>query len=338
MKTAFFVNEEWEKEYFQKKAHEVNISDIDFIKGTLSKDSIPQGDYEGLVVFINSKVDKEVIDAFPNLKFVATRSTGFDHIDVKQCAEKGVTVMNVPTYGTATVAEHVFALLLTLSKNVYISYDQIRETGSFSLEGMRGFDLEGKTLGVVGTGNIGLHTIQIAKGFGMRVVAYDVYPKPKEAERLGFEYKTLDEVLGEGDIVTIHVPYNEYTHHLIGRENLYKMKKGAVLINTSRGGVVETEALVSALKDGHLAGAGLDVLEEEGAISDELGLLTEGHPEEHNLRTLLSNHVLIDMPNVIITPHNAFNTQEALQRILNTTLENIKSFYGGNPINTVTVA
>lgn len=337
MNIGFFISEDWEEEYFSKKAKECGIGGIEFIKGILDKDHIHSGNYDGIVIFVDSKIDEAVINSLPNLKFIATRSTGFDHIDIEICKQKNITIVNVPAYGANTVAEHAFALLLTLSKKIYISYDQIRKTGSFALDGLRGFDLEGKTIGIIGTGNIGLHSIKIANGFGMNVIAYDVNKDDEKAQKYNFVYKDCEKVLAESDIVTLHVPYNKHTHHFMDRQKIYNMKKGAFLINTSRGGIVETSALVSALKDKHLGGAGLDVLEEEGAIHDELSLLTEGHPEEHNLKTILSNHVLIDMPNVIITPHNAFNTEEALKRILDTTLDNIKSIQEGSPINIVTV-
>ncbi len=167
----------------------------------------------------------------------------------------------------------------------------------------------------------------------MNVLVCDVKPDEKLAEKLNFKYDEFENVLTKSDIVTLHVPYLKATHHLINAENIAKMKKGAYLINTSRGAVVETEALVGALKSGHLAGAGLDVLEEEGIMRDEFSFITKVDSKEHDLKAVLAGHVLIDMPNVIVTPHNAFNTKEALSRILNTTLDNIKSFIDGKPIN-----
>jgi D-lactate dehydrogenase len=177
--------------------------------------------------------------------------------------------------------------------------------------------------------------VRIARGFEMNVIACDTYPDEEFAKEMNMTYCEPLRALQEGDIVTLHVPYTKETHHLINKSNIAMMKRGAYLINTSRGGVVETEALVKALKDGHLGGAALDVLEEEGVIRDELEFFMEGRAEEHNLKTVLANHILFDMPNVIITPHNAFNTWGALQRILDTTLENIKAFAEGKPSNLV---
>ncbi len=169
----------------------------------------------------------------------------------------------------------------------------------------------------------------------MEVVAYDVHADEQLAKDEGFSYMGLEEVLARSDIVTLHVPYSQATHHLIDAERIRQMKKGAYLINTSRGGVVDTQALVVALQEGHLAGAGIDVFEEEDVIMDEVDFLVKGRAEGHDLKTVVANHVLLDMPNVVITPHNAFNSKEALQRILATTVTNIKSFQEGKPVNII---
>ncbi|MFH1759054.1 MAG: NAD(P)-dependent oxidoreductase, partial [Patescibacteria group bacterium] len=184
-------------------------------------------------------------------------------------------------------------------------------------------------------GNIGKHVIHYANAFGMKVIAYDKFPNKELAVTENFSYVKFDDLLKKSDIVTLHVPYLKSTHHLIDKKALSNMKKDAYLINTSRGAVVDTEALVEALQKKKLGGAGLDVLEEEGVTKDEMTFLFHGHPKEHNLKTILANHILIDMPNVIITPHNAFNTREALYRILDTTVENIKEFIKGKPINII---
>ncbi len=337
MKIAFFEIEKWEIDYIKAQMPSVELF---FSENKLDKDNFPQErDFDAISVFVGSKVDKEVIDAMPNLKLITTRSTGFDHIDYKYAASKNVQTAYVPGYGDNTVAEFAFGLLLSLSRKIYEAYDRIRETGSFSLDGLRGFDLKGKTIGIVGTGRIGQHMIKMAKGFDMNVIAFDAFPNEKLAQELGYKYVSFDDLLGQSDVISLHVPYIKgngesgkekgeiiSTHHLINLQNINKIKKGALLINTARGPIVETGALVKALNEGILGGAGLDVLEEEGAIQDEKTLLLHGHPEEHNLKTVLENHVLIDMPNVIITPHNAFNTKEALQRILDTDISNIKSF------------
>ena len=333
MKIAFFNLENWEKEIAENYLKDQEISFFDY---ALNKDNLPEEkDFDIVSVFVDSEVDSKVLEALPQLKFIVTRSTGFDHIDLKACASKNILVSNVPAYGDNTVAEFTFGLMICLIRKIFLAYDRIKEIGSFSLEGLRGVDLKGKTLGVIGTGRIGSRVVKIAKGFEMNVIAYDPFPNKKLSEEFNFPYLSFEEVLKSADILTLHVPYNEKTHHLINKDNISLIKKGAYLINTSRGGIVETEALIKALKEGILAGAGLDVLEEEGVVKDEMGFLFRGHPEEHNLKTVLANHILIDMDNVIITPHNAFNTQEALQRILETSLENIKTFIQGSPVNLV---
>jgi len=314
MKIGFFEIEDWEIDYLK---NQLTSAELFFTKEKLNKDNLPQ----------ERNFD---INAFPNLKLIATRSTGFDHIDLKAAKEKNIPIAYVPGYGDNTVAEFAFGLILNLSRKIYTGFDQIRETGSFSLEGLRGFDLNNKTIGIIGTGRIGRYMVKIAKGFGMKVIAFDVKPDENFAKEMSFQYLSLDDVLVQSDIISLHVPYMKETHHLINSQNISKIKKGALLINTSRGAVVETESLIRGLNEKILGGVGLDVLEEEGAIQDEKTLILYGRPEEHDLKTLIQNHVLIDMPNVIITPHNAFNTQEALQRILDTDLENIKSFIEKN--------
>jgi len=177
--------------------------------------------------------------------------------------------------------------------------------------------------------------IRMAQGFGMRVIGFDAFPNAELSHTLGFEYATLPDLLAQSDIITLHVPYNEHTHHLISKENIGGIKRGAYLINTARGAVVETDALVDALKSGVLAGAALDVLEEEGDLADATALLSAPHPNEATLKVMLQNHYLIDHPRVIVTTHLAFNTQEAVERILSTTVENIRSFAAGTPTNIV---
>ncbi|MCK5285868.1 MAG: hydroxyacid dehydrogenase [Candidatus Pacebacteria bacterium] len=334
MKILFFYNEEWEKDYFQKGIGD-NIN-VEFLKGRAQDHSeFKDDEAEILSVFVGSQIDSAVFDKFPNLKYVATRSTGFDHIDIGEAKKRNIVVSNVPAYGSVTVAEFTFALLLSVSRKIFPAYDQILEQGNFEKEGLRGFDLKDKVLGVIGTGKIGQHVIQIAKGFGMEVVAFDVNKDEKMAKEKGFEYLEMGEVLARSDVITLHLPFNSYTKHIINKESFGKMKKGVVLINTSRGGVMETQALVEALKDGTVAGAGLDVLEAEIYMGKELDLLRNEDSKEEDIDTVLNNEYLIENPNVIITPHNAFNTQEAIERIFDTTVTNIKSFSQGELINKI---
>lgn len=284
-------------------------------------------------VFVYSQVTADRIKSAKHLKLIATRSTGFDHIDRASCQKRGIPVANVPFYGENTVAEHTFALMLSLSRKVHQAYHRTIR-GDFSFEGLQGFDLQGKTLGIIGTGHIGLHTIRIAKGFGMNVIAYDVVKNGFMAETLGFRYVTLEILLAHSDIITLHAPYNAHTHHLINRTNIQKIKRGALLINTARGGLIETEALALALDQGILAGAGLDVLEGEELIKEERQILSQDFPADR-LKTLVQNHFLLNRENVVITPHIAFNSKEAFMRILETTVKNIEAFLAGKPENVV---
>lgn len=333
MKIGFFELEGWENDIIQKSFPD---DELFFSGNKIDVLNLPsQKDFDIISIFVNSRLNSEVLTVLPNLKLLTTRSTGYDHIDLKACAEKNVSVAYVPGYGDNTVAEFAFGLMLNLTRKVYQAIDQIKEHGSFSLEGMRGVDLKGKTLGVIGAGRIGKEVIKIAKGFSMKVIANDPYPDEEYAQQMGYIYVSLEELLKQSDIITIHAPYLPQTHHLINKNNIKLIKRGAYLINTARGPIIETEALIQALKEGILAGAGLDVLEEEGEVKDELNFLAKNHPREQILKNMLYNHILMEMPNVLITPHNAFNTKEALGRILNTTIDNIKSFKEDKPINLV---
>jgi len=333
MKLAFFELEGWEEKILKESfpGQELFLS-----KEKIDELNMPApADYDAVSVFVDSRINVKTLVAFPNLKFLTTRSTGYDHINLDDCKAKNIQVAYVPGYGDNTVAEFAFGLILNLTRKIYQGIDQMKEAESFSLTGLRGVDLKGKTIGIVGTGRIGKEMIKIAKGFGMNVVAYDPYPDLKFAADMGFQYLSLEDLLKNSDIVSLHCPYNEKTHHLINKQNVSQIKKGAYLINTARGGIVETDVLVEALQSGILAGVGLDVLEEEGETKEELTFLTKAHPREEELKTMLENHILMKMPNVLITPHNAFNSQEALERILRTTIENINGFLNGKPVNLV---
>ncbi len=330
-KIAFFELEGWEEKTIREA---FPGDDLYLSQAKVTSLCLPEtNEFEVVSVFVDSRIDQNVFDCFPKVKCIATRSTGYDHIDLAVAAQKGASVLYVPGYGDNTVAEFTFGLILNLTRKIYSGVDQVKETGSFSLKGLRGTDLKGKTLGIIGTGRIGKEVVKIAKGFDMQVVAYDPYPDQKFAEELGITYITLEDLLKNSDIITIHCPLTKETEHLINKKNISFIKKGAYLVNTARGPIVETAALIDALKNQTLAGAALDVLEEEGETKDELDILALGHPREEELKTMLENHILMKMPNVLVTPHDAFNSQEALERILNTTIENIKSYLAGNPQN-----
>jgi D-lactate dehydrogenase len=331
MRMAFFEVKDWEEKYLKRrlKGHFLKFSNR-----VLSLENVHQAkDFDVLSVFIYSKIDRRIIQQIPSLKLVVTRSTGFDHVDLGACKEAGITVCNVPSYGENTVAEHTFALILSLSRNICKTC--VRRFGyDFSIEGLKGFDLKGKTIGVVGAGRIGLHVIRIANGFGMNILAYDAYQNTLLSEVLGFSYVSLEELLRRSDIITLHVPYNKSTNHLINKDTIKLIKKGAVLINTSRGSVVDTEALIEALDEKTLSGVGLDVIEGEELIKEEKQLLYDPKNLEV-LSNLVKDHILLGKENVVFTPHIAFYSQEALERILETTVQDIVAFTSGNPQNVI---
>jgi D-lactate dehydrogenase len=288
---------------------------------------------EVLSVFVGSRVGGDLLAACPDLRLVATRSTGFDHVDLAACQAAGVAVANVPTYGENTVAEHTFALILALSRNVHKAWMRTQR-GDFSLAGLGGFDLRGRVLGLVGTGHIGLHVAKIGRGFGMEVIAADPRPQPLLAEVIGFRYVPLDELVAQADIVSLHAPYTPATHHLVDRRLLERFKPGALLVNTARGGLVDAEALLWALDGGILRGAGLDVLEGEELLTEDRRLLALERDQEA-LRRLVENQLLAGREDVVVTPHIGFDSAEAVQRILDVTAGNVAAFLAGRPENLV---
>jgi D-lactate dehydrogenase len=287
-----------------------------------------------LVVFIDSLITKEIIDSLQDLELIVTQSTGYDHIDFAYANQKGIVVTNVPNYGSNSVAEFTFALLLTLSRRIFDAYHQIREDGDFDKWKLQGFDLSGKTIGILGTGRIGRKVVKIANGFDMNVIAYEPSPNEEFARENEVSYLEFDEVMAQSDIITLHVPYTKETHHILNKEAFHKMKEGVVIINTARGELIDTDALIDALHRGKVSGVGLDVLESERELREEARLVNENKKID-NMKTLLQDHVLIDNPRVIITPHIAFHAREANEERIKTAVQNIIKFVQGEPINVV---
>ncbi len=330
---VFSELEPWEKGYVRNrlKNHKLVFID-DAIK---PENAAKAKGADILAVFIHSKIDKKMLDLLPKLKLVTTMSTGFDHIDLRECAKRKIIACNVPAYGDVTVAEHTFGLILAISRKIVDAVDRTRKA-HFEIEGLCGFDLNGKTLGVVGTGRIGRNVAHIGRcGFGMKVIAHDIYPNETLAKECGFKYVPFEKLLAESDVITFHVPLTKETTHMLNMKNVGKIKKGAILINTSRGAVIETRAIVEGLAKGVLSGVGLDVLEEECAIKEETECIRKGFRKACDIKTLLAEHVLLEQPNVYITPHCAFYSKEALQRILDTTISNIELFLKKSPQNVV---
>ncbi len=332
MHIAFFEIQPWEEE---KLKQVFSGDDLLFFDAPLREEHMEEiRECEILSIFIHSEISKKIVEGLPNLKLIATRSTGYDHIDMEAVRTKGVIVCNVPSYGENTVAEHTFALILSLSRNIHKSHVR-RLRNNFSIEGLKGFDLKGKTLGVVGTGKIGKNVIQIAKGFAMQVLGYDAFPNEKLAKELEFSYVTLPEVLAQSDIITLHTPYLKETYHLINEENIKTVKRGAMLINTARGELVDNDALLWALEHKVFSGCGLDVIEGEELIREEKELLYEKKMNVEKMAELVKDHMLLGRDEVVYTPHIAFYSEEALERILTTTIENIHCYTKGTCQNAI---
>jgi D-lactate dehydrogenase len=275
------------------------------------------------------------MDSMPNLKLIATRTTGYDHIDLAAAKERNITVVNVPAYGEETVAEFAFALLLTLSRKIREATAAVA-TAEVDNSTLRGFDLSGKTFGVVGCGRIGQHAARIAKGFGMNVVAYDPFPNQEKAQEIGFNFVELPELMQQSDIISVHAPLTKDNHHLINADMLAHTKPTAVLVNTARGELIDTTAVVQALGHKKLAGAALDVLEFESLLQRDKVVAASGQQvSADEAQAVLDILSLKSMPQVLLTPHNAFNTLEAVDRIRVTTIQNITDYLKGQTPNKI---
>ena len=280
-------------------------------------------------IFVNDKCDASAVEVLANVgvELIALRCAGFNNVDLAACEKHGISVVRVPEYSPHAVAEHTVALMLMLNRHLHKAYLRNR-SGQFVLDGLVGFDMFGKTVGVLGTGKIGTCVIDILTGFGCNILAFDKYPNPKLLEQSNVKFTTLDEIEEKSDIITMHIPLTEESKHLINADSIKRMKKGVMLINTSRGGLVDTKALIEGLKQAHIGSAGLDVYEEEAGIffhdiSDQV----------------LQDEVfarLLTFGNVLITSHQAFLTQEALSNIATTTLSNIEEYIGGKRMKALT--
>ena len=322
MLISFFETTEYErKEYIKALGNIPNVT-LQFFSDVIQ--NIEVKDYiksDILSVFVHSKIDKQIIDDCSNLRLISTRSTGMDHIDISYAQKKKIKVLNVPLYGENTVAEHTFALILTLSRKIQESLLKTKK-GNFSTTDFMGFDLKDKTIGILGGGRIGLHVAKIAKSFGMNVLVYDIKQDLFLSELIGFTYMPFDDVLKNSDIISLHMPLNSSTKYIIRRETLEKMKYNTLLINTARGGLIRTDDLIDALNTGKLSGVGLDVLDGEQYLTEESIFANPSIPATDVIRQCKQ---LTDMPNAVLTPHNAYNSVEAVSRIITETVQNIQS-------------
>lgn len=322
MKIAFFgLKDQGKEDYFREKLGDHEL--VFFNECLVDHEMTAKKDFDIISIFVGCQVTKKVIEVLPNLKMIAIRSAGFDNVDLEFAKLKRITISNVPSYSPSTVAEFAFGLILSLARHIPEAASRVREQGKFNYQGLLGINLKNKTIGVVGTGRIGAEVIRIAQGCGMKILAYDLYQNQGLSQELKFPYVSLEKLLSESDVVTLHVPSTKETFHLINQKNIGLMKKGALLINTARGSLIETSAVYQALKLGHLGGAGLDVLEDESKLH-------EGKKQETGV-----DWDLIKLPNVIITPHMAFYSKEAEEAIMQITIENINAFLLGSPLNVV---
>ncbi|RSC26989.1 2-hydroxyacid dehydrogenase [Pseudomonas parafulva] len=328
MRVLLFSSQHYDQESFTQAAASRAL-DLHFQSARLTPDTAPlaQG-FEVVCAFINDDLGAEVLQrlASGGTRLIALRSAGYNHVDLAAAAHLGLTVVRVPAYSPHAVAEHAVALILALNRRLHRAYNRTRE-GDFTLHGLTGFDLHGKTVGVVGTGQIGAAFARIMAGFGCQLLAYDPYPNP-ELLALGARYLELPELLGQARIISLHCPLTEHTRHLINAESLARLQPGAMLINTGRGALVDTPALIDALKSGQLGYLGLDVYEEEAQ------LFFEDRSDLPLQDDVLAR--LLTFPNVIVTAHQAFLTREALEAIAATTLDNIARWAAGDAQNTVT--
>lgn len=343
MKIAFVEAEPVEQKFFERglKCHSLQFVERlgDIEAGT-----------EIISGFIYSPIDYSFLEMHPEVRFIATRSTTFDHIDLPACEEHGVLVSYVPSYGYYTVAEHTMALMLAIARRIREALE-VRMHTRFSYESIRGVELRDKTLGIVGTGRIGMHVVPLAKSFGMDIMAYDIKPHYEAADQLGFSYVSMERLLRRSDVITLHTPATPENQHMLNRDTLWKCRRGVLIVNTARGELIDTSALLEALDAGIVGGVALDVIEKESVLRAEAEDIIGGQIMEHvraasatavkaplserirELQVLIRNNALLSRKRVIFTPHCAFNTVEAVEKINFTTMANIRAFVSGKPIN-----
>ena len=321
MDVAFFSMKPYDRRFFDEAFRQTNHK-ITYLEPRLTAETaaLAKG-HAAVCAFVNDVLDRTVLDQLSQggTKFIALRSAGFNHVDLKRASELGLQVVRVPAYSPHAVAEFAVGLILTLNRKIHRAYNRVRE-GNFTLDGLLGFDLHGRTMGIVGTGQIGEVLARIMQGFGCRLVGYDVRPNPKCVE-MGMEYLSIDQLFRQADIISLHCPLTPETRYLINAKSISTMREGVMLINTSRGAVVNTRDVISGLKSGKIGSLGLDVYEEE------VDYFFEDHSAEWIEDDVLAR--LLTFPNVIVTSHQAFFTREALSAIAGTTVQNLTELESG---------
>lgn len=319
MRVAVFSTKPYDRTFFERSNQQqaVGQHEITFYEPRLTLDTVGLAkDFDAVCVFVNDQLDSEVLEqlAASDVQVVALRCAGFNNVDLIKAEELGIKVVRVPAYSPYAVAEHTVGLMLSLNRKIHRSYARVRE-GNFALSGLLGFDFHKKTIGIVGTGQIGALVAQIMSGFGCRLLGYDIHQNA-DCTSLGMEYVSLEQLLNQSDVITLHCPLIKETHHLVNAETIQQMKPGVMLINTSRGAVIDTRATVEGLKSRQIGSLGIDVYEEEADYFFEDG--------SHHF---IADDVLarlLTFPNVLITGHQAFFTREALEAIAETTLNNLR--------------
>jgi D-lactate dehydrogenase len=339
----FVETEPEEQEYFSER---LSSHDVRFVS---QLDEVGE-DVEVLSLFINSRVTSEFLGAHSRLRFIATRSTAVDHLDLQTCRARKILVANVPDYGFTTVAEHTFALILALSRRLREVMLAAKKDSTFSYSGTRGFDLAGKSLGIIGMGRIGQRVAELAHAFHMSVLAYDI-ERPADLERtLDFKFVPLEELLREAHIISLHAPLSAETYHILNRETLAKCREGVLIVNTARGALIDTQALREALDSGQVGAAGLDVLQDERVMRQSVSHIIAADIIQHlrsdasahdardadrlrELHELMLGDAVLSRNNVVFTPHVAFNSAEAVECVMKVTVENIIAFAAGQAVN-----
>ena len=325
MKVAVFSTKSYDREFLDA-ANAKHGHELVYLEPHLKEEtSLLASGFDAVCAFVNDRIDAPTVDKLADggVRLIALRSAGFNHVDLAAAKKRDVIVVRVPAYSPYAVAEHAVGLILSLNRKIHRSYNRVRE-GNFSIEGLLGFDMHGRTVGIVGTGKIGAIVANILNGFGCQLLAYDVFRNP-DCEALGAKYVSLPELLAASDIITLHCPLMPETRHLINEKSLGQMKTGVMLINTSRGALIDTKAAIAALKSGKIGYLGLDVYEQEQELFFDN--LSEKVIQDDVFERLLT------FPNVLITGHQAFFTKNALSSIAETTLANISDFQQGRSLD-----
>eukprot|EP00877_Chromochloris_zofingiensis_P001825 jgi/Chrzof1/11643/Cz06g03130.t1 len=329
-KIAVYSSKEYVKEFMEKPVRGT-FPDTKFCDAVLHKETaVLAAGYDVACLFVNDTADEAAVRelAADGVKLIAMRCAGFDRVDLKACAQHGIKVVRVPTYSPTSVAEHALALLMGINRNIHMAHQRVM-IGDYALSGLVGYQMAGKTIGIMGTGAIGVEAVRIFKGIGMNVLAYDIYQNPK-VKAMGVPYMEIDEILPQADVVSIHVPLLESTRHFMDKTKIDKLKPGCMIINVSRGGLVDTDAVTEGLENGQIGGLGMDVYENEASLFfTDWTVVSRKERMQHWDRRFKN---LLSYPQVLITPHSAFLTHEALESIANTTVFNIKQWVAGEPL------